>query len=70
MVNGITAGVQEIEMARRGIAVLMNYVCNCTVIDFGYVSFKTLWVKLKFSRVKVCYTVVYGTTEGVIEETT
>ena len=32
-------------------------------------SSRTLWVKFKFSRVKVCFGVVYGPNEGDVEET-
>ena len=40
-VNGIIAGVQEIERARKGVAVLM-YVRHIAVTDFGYVRSRTL----------------------------
>ena len=30
---------------------------------FGYVSSRVLWVKFKFSRVKVCIVAVYGPNE-------
>ena len=53
-VNGIIAGVQEMERAREGVAVLLNDVWHSAVIDFVYVSSRILWIKFKFSRVKVC----------------
>ena len=31
-------------------------------------ALRTLWVKFKFSRVKVCVVVVYGPTKGELEE--
>ena len=37
-------------------------------MDFGYVSSRILWIKLKFSRVKVFVVVGYGPTEGDGEE--
>ena len=38
------------------------------MIDFGYVSSRILWIKFKFSRVKVCVVVRYGPSEGIGEE--
>ena len=37
---------------------------DTSVIDFGCVSFRTLWVKFKFSIVIICVVMVYGPTEG------
>ena len=34
-VNGIIAGVQEMERAREGVAVLLNDVWHSAVIEFG-----------------------------------
>ena len=45
-------------------AILMNDVYHSAVIDLRCVSSRTLWVKFKFSRVKVCVGLVYGSTEG------
>ena len=53
-VNGIIAGVQEMEIIREGVAILLNDVWHNAVVDFGCVSSITLWIKFKFSRVKVC----------------
>ena len=53
-VNGIIEDVQEIKKAREGVAILMNNMLHSVVIDFRCVSSRTLWVKFKFSRVKVC----------------
>ena len=41
-VNGIIAGVQEMERAGEGIVVLLNDVWHSAVIDFGYSSFQGL----------------------------
>ena len=38
------------------------------LIDFGCVSSRILLAKFKFSRVKVCVVVVFGTTKGEVEE--
>ena len=50
-VNGIIAGVHEIDWASEGVEVLMNDVWNSPVIEFGYVSSRTQWIKLKKLRV-------------------
>ena len=66
-VNSIIAGVQEMERAREGVAILMSDLWHSAVIDFGYVSSRILWVKFKFSMVKVCVVVVMvkkGTDSG------
>ena len=34
-VNGIIAGVQEMERAREGLAILLNDVWHSAVVDFG-----------------------------------
>ena len=52
-VNGIIAGVQEMERDREGVAILLNDVWCSAVIDYGCVSSRILWIKFKFSRVKV-----------------
>ena len=46
----------------------MNDVWHSAVIYFGYISSRTLWVKFKFSKVKVCVGVMYDPTEGNVEE--
>ena len=51
-VNVIFAGVQEMERAREGVAVLLNDVWHSAVVKFGCVSSRILWIKFKFSRVK------------------
>ena len=58
-VNGIISGVQEME----GVAILLNDVCHSPVVDFGCDSSIMLWIKYKFSRVKVCVVVGYGPNE-------
>ena len=57
-INGIIAGVREMERAREGVAVLLNKVWRSVVIDFECISSRILWIKFNFSRVKVC--VDYG----------
>ena len=45
-------------------AILLNDVWHSTVVDFGFVSSKIIWIKLKFTRVKVSVVVWYGPNEG------
>ena len=66
--NGIIASVQEMERAREDIEILLNAVWHRAVIDFGCVSSGILWIKFRFSRIKVCVVVVYGPNEGDSEE--
>ena len=66
-VNGIIVGVQAMERAREGVAVLMNYEEHIAVIAYGCISSRILWVKSKFSRVKV-YAVMYGPLNGKLNE--
>ena len=49
-------------------AVLLNDVWHSAVIDFGCVISRILWIKFKFSWVKVCVVVGYGRNEGSSEE--
>ena len=67
-VNGIISGVQEMERAREGVAVLLNDVWHSAVVKSGYVSSRILWIKFKFLRVKVCVVVAYIPNEGDGEE--
>ena len=67
-VNGIIAGVQDIEKVRERVAILLNDMWHSIVVDFGCVSSRILWIKLKFSRVKVCVVVGYGPNDGDDEE--
>ena len=67
-VNVIFTGVHEIERVRERVTVLLNDVSHSAVAKSGYVSSRILWIKLKFSRVKVCVVVGYGPTEGDGEE--
>ena len=53
-VNGIIAGVQEIERAREAVVILLNDVWHSAVIYIECLSSRILWIKFKFSRVKVC----------------
>ena len=41
-VNGIISGVQEMERAREGVAVLLNDVWHSVVVKSGYVSSRVL----------------------------
>ena len=41
------------ERARERMAVLLNDVWHSAVVKSGYVSSRILWIKFKFSRVKV-----------------
>ena len=65
-VSGIIVGVQEVESAREGVAILLNDVWHSAVIDFGCVSSRILWIKC--SNVQVCVVVGYGPNEGDGEE--
>ena len=66
-VYDIIAGVQEIEMARQCVPVLMNDEGHSAMLDFGYASSRALCVNSKFSRAKICAVVVYGPTEKDVE---
>ena len=67
-VNVIFAGVHEIERAREGVAVRLKNVWHSAMVKSGCVSSRILWIKFKFSRVKVCMGVGYGPNEGDGEE--
>ena len=56
------------ERTREGVAILLNNVWHSVVIDFGCISSRILWIKFKFSRVKVCVVVRYSPNEGIGEE--
>ena len=56
------------ERTREGVAVLLNDVWHSAVAEFGCVSSRILWIRFKFSTVKVCVVVGYGSNEGVGEE--
>ena len=60
-VNGIAAGVQEMERAREVVAILLNDVWHSAVC----VSSRIFWIKSKFSRIRVCVVVGYGPSEDV-----
>ena len=45
----------------------MNDVWHSAVIYLGCVCSRILWIKFKFSRVKVCVMVGYGPNEGTEE---
>ena len=52
-VNVIFAGVHEVERAREGVAILLNDVWHSAVVKSGYVSSRIIWIKFRYSRVKV-----------------
>ena len=56
------------ERAREGVVVLLNDVWRSAVMDFGCVTFRILWIKFKFSGVKVCVVVGYSSNEGIGEK--
>ena len=60
------ASVQEIERAKEGVAILLNDVWHNAVTDFGCVSSRILWIKFKFSRLKVCVMVGYGPVKEMV----
>ena len=66
--NVIFDSVKEMERAREGVAVLLNDIWHSAVVKSGCVIFRILWIKYKFSRVKVCVVVGYGSNEGDGEE--
>ena len=47
-VNVIFAGVQEMERAREGVAVLLNDMWHSAVVKSRYVSSRILWIKFVF----------------------
>ena len=61
--NVIFAGVQEMERPRERVAVLLNNVWHSAVLKLGSVSYRILWIKFKFSWIKVCVVVGYGPNE-------
>ena len=50
-VNGIISGVEEVERAREGVAILLSDVWHSAVVKHGCVTPRILWIKFKFSRV-------------------
>ena len=54
-VNNIIAGVQFRRWKELGcVVVLLSDVWHSAVIDFRCVSSRIIWIKFRFSRVKVC----------------
>ena len=47
-VNGIISSVQEMERARKTVAIRLNKVWHGAVVNFGCISSRILWIKLKF----------------------
>ena len=43
-------------------------MANAVIIDFGSVISRILWIKFKFSMVKVFVVLGYGLSEGDVEE--
>ena len=56
------------ERAREGVALMLSDVWHSAVVKFGCVSSRNLWIKFKFSRIKVCVGVGYGLNEAEGEE--
>ena len=52
----------------KGVVILLNDVWYNVVIDFGCISSRILWIKFKFSGVKVCVVVGYSSNERDGEE--
>ena len=55
------------ERVRKDLAILLNNVWHSALIDFGYVNFIILLIKL-FSRVQVHVIMGYDTSESDCEE--
>ena len=66
--NGIIAGIQEMERAREGVAILLNDVWHSAAVDFGYISYRSLWITFKFLRVK--FVLLWGMAPMNVEEGT
>ena len=56
------------ERAREWVTALLNDVWHSAVVKSGCVSSRVLRIKFKFSRVKVCILMAYGSNEGDGEE--
>ena len=56
------------ERATEEVAVLLNDVWHSAVVKSWCVSSRILWIKFKFSRVKVCVVVGYSPNEEDGEE--
>ena len=48
--------------------ILLNDVWHSAMVNFGCVNSRILWIKFKYSRVKVCVVVGCGPNEGDGEE--
>ena len=67
--NDITeGGVEESERTREDVVVLMDDAWRSAEINFGFVTTRSLWLKFRFSRGKLCVVVLYGPTGGNVEE--
>ena len=56
------------ERAREGVVILLKDVWHSEVVKSGCVSSRILWIKFKFSSVKVYVVVGCGPNEGDSEE--
>ena len=54
-VNSICEGVQDGEHSWDGVAILLEDMWYGAVVEFGCVRPGMQWVKLTFSRIKVCW---------------
>ena len=50
-------------MGMERVAIMLNGVWHSAVVNFGYASFRIMWVKFKFSWFKVCVVVGYISNE-------
>src|SRR5678816_3429211 len=66
----VCAGVERNERGREGVTILMSDLWYRAMVDFVCVSTRILMVKFKFEKVKVCVVVMYGPSEGNVEENT
>ena len=67
-INVIFAGVQELERAREKVTVLLNDVWHSAVVKYGCVNSRNLWIKFKFSMVKVSVMVGNGPMREMVKK--
>ena len=66
--NGEGSWCEEIERDREGMAILLNNVQHTKVRDCRCVKSRILWIKFRFSRVKVSVVVRCGRTKGKVKK--
>ena len=52
------------ERTREGVVILLHDLWHSAVVKSRCVSSRILWIKFRFSRVKVCVVVGYSPNEG------